>query len=116
MSTHSKDKGTGTFIAQRVTGAINVVFVGFLIWLVVSFADADRAQMAATLSNPFIAIMALILIASPLIHMRIGMGEIIDDYVHDPKLYKLAMTLNTAFVVIIAAIAAISVIVLAFGG
>lgn len=115
MSTH-KEKGTGTFIRQRVTGAINIVFVGFLIWLVVSFAGADRAQIAATLSNPFIAILALALIASPLIHMRIGMGEVIDDYVHDPKLYRLAMTLNTAFVVIIAAIAAISVVVLAFGG
>lgn len=112
----SKDKGTGTFIRQRVTGVINIVFVGFLIWLVVNFAGAERAQIAATLSNPFIAILALALIASPLIHMRIGMGEVIDDYVHDPKLYRLAMALNTAFVVIIAAIAAISVIVLAFGG
>jgi len=112
----SKDKGTATFIRQRVTGAINIVLVGFLIWLVVGLAGAGRAQMVAVFSNPFIALVTLALIASALIHMRIGMGEVIDDYVHDPKLFRLAVTLNTAFVVIIAAIAAISVAVLAFGG
>ncbi|WP_332713714.1 succinate dehydrogenase, hydrophobic membrane anchor protein [Pelagibacterium mangrovi] len=116
MKTHPGEKGTGTFIRQRVTGAINIVFVGFLIWLVVSFAGAERAEMAAVFSNPFVAILALALIASPLIHMRIGMYEIIEDYVHDPKLHALAKMLNTVFVAIIGIIAAISVLVLAFGG
>lgn len=116
MNTHGKDKGTGTFIRQRLTAVVNIVFVGFLVWLVVSFAGADRAEMAETLSNPLVAILALVLIASPLIHMRIGMYEIIEDYVHDPKLHALAKTLNTVFVVIIGAIALISVLVLAFGG
>ncbi len=116
MKTHPGEKGTGTFIRQRVTAAVNIVFVGFFIWLVVSFAGADREAMAAAFSNPLIAIPALILIASPLIHMRIGMGEVIEDYVHDPKLYRLAMTLNTLFTVIIGAIALVSVLVLAFGG
>ena len=116
MNTHSHEKGTGTFIRQRITGALNIAFVGFLIWLVVRFAGADRAEMAATFSNPIVAILALVLIASPLIHMRIGMYEIIEDYVHDSKLHALAKTLNTVFVVIVGAIAAISVLVLAFGG
>ncbi|WMT86874.1 succinate dehydrogenase, hydrophobic membrane anchor protein [Pelagibacterium sp. 26DY04] len=116
MKTHPREKGTGTFIRQRVTGVINIAFVGFLIWLVVSFAGATRAEMAATFSNPFVAILALALIASPLIHMRIGMYEVIEDYVHDPKLHALAKTLNTIFVLIIGVIAAVSVLVLAFGG
>jgi succinate dehydrogenase / fumarate reductase membrane anchor subunit len=113
---HAHGKGTGTFIRQRVTAIINIVFVGFLIWLIVSHSGADRAQMVGTFSNPFIAILALALIASPLIHMRIGMGEIIDDYVHEPRLRTLAMTLNTIFTVLVGAIAAIAVLVLAFGG
>lgn len=116
MKTHSGEKGTGTFIRQRVTAVLNIVFVGFLIWLVVSLAGADRAQMAAVFSNPIVAILALVLIASPLIHMRIGMYEVIEDYVHDPKLHNLAKTLNTVFVGIIGVIALISVLVLAFGG
>ncbi|MAN77955.1 succinate dehydrogenase, hydrophobic membrane anchor protein [Pelagibacterium flavum] len=116
MSTHSGEKGTGTFIRQRVTGAINIVFVGFLIWLVVSLSGADRAQMAATFSNPIVSILALVLIGSALIHMRIGMYEIIEDYVHEPRNHSLAKAANTIFTVIIGIIAAVSVLVLAFGG
>lgn len=115
MSAHGK-KGTGTFIQQRVTGALNILVIGFLIWLVVSLAGADRVQMTATFSNPFVAILTLVLFASVLVHMRIGMGEVIEDYVHDPRLYKLAMGLNTAFAVIVGAIGVLSVLVLAFGG
>lgn len=116
MKTHPGEKGTGTFIRQRVTGALNIVFVGFLIWLVVSLAGADRAQMAATFAHPIVAILALVLIGSALVHMRIGMYEIIEDYVHEPKLHGLAKTANTTFTVIIGAIALVSVLVLAFGG
>jgi succinate dehydrogenase / fumarate reductase membrane anchor subunit len=116
MSTHSDEKGTGTFIRQRVTGAINIAFVGFLIWLVVSLSGADRAQMAATFSNPIVSILALVLIGSALIHMRIGMYEIIEDYIHEPRSHSLAKAANTIFTVIIGVIAVVSVIVLAFGG
>lgn len=116
MKTHSGEKGTGTFIRQRVTGVLNIVLVGFLIWLVVSLADADRAQMAATFANPFVSILALVLIGAALIHMRIGMHEIILDYVHEPRLLALSTLLNTLFTVIIGALAAVSVLVLAFGG
>lgn len=116
MKTHPAEKGTATFIRQRITGAINIVLVGFLIWLVVNLAGADREQMAATFANPFVSILALVLIGAALIHMRIGMYEIIEDYVHEPKLHALAKTANTVFTVIIGVIAFVSVLVLAFGG
>lgn len=116
MSTHSGEKGTGTFIRQRVTGLINIPLIGFFIWLVVSLAGKGRAEMAATFANPFIAFLTLALLASALIHMRIGMGEIIEDYVHDPKLHALSKALNTVFTVAVGAVGAVSVLVLAFGG
>lgn len=109
-------KGTGHFIKQRVTGLLNIPLIGFLIWLIVSLAGTNRAEMAATFSNPVVAILTLALLASALFHMRIGMGEIIEDYVHEPRLHNLSMTLNTGFVVIVGVIGAIAVLVLAFGG
>ncbi|MCD7058279.1 succinate dehydrogenase, hydrophobic membrane anchor protein [Pelagibacterium xiamenense] len=115
MSAHGK-KGTGTFIQQRVTAFLNIFLVGFLIWLVVSLAGADRATMAATFSNPFVFVLTLVLFASVLVHMRIGMGEVIEDYIHTPSMHKLCMGLNTAFAVIVGAIGVLSVLVLAFGG
>jgi succinate dehydrogenase / fumarate reductase, membrane anchor subunit len=116
MSTHSGDKGTGTFIRQRVTALINIPLILFAVWLVASLAGADRAQMASTFTNPFIAIVTLVLLGSVLVHMRIGMQEVIDDYIHDPRIHRLCMFLNTFFAVAVGVIAAISILVLAFGG
>ena len=112
----SDKKGTGTFIRQRITAGINIVFVGFLIWLVVSTAGADRAGMAALFSNWLVSIIAIALVINVMVHMRIGMAEIIDDYVHAPKLYSLAQTLNTLYAVLIGAVGTISILVLAFAG
>lgn len=116
MKTHPAEKGTGTFIRQRVTGIINIVFVGFFIWLVVTLAGATRAEMAATFANPVVAVLALVLIGSALVHMRIGMYEIIEDYIHEPRTHSLAKTANTVFTILIGAIALVSVLALAFGG
>lgn len=116
MASHTGDKGTGTFIRQRVTGLLNIVLVGFLIWLVVTLVGADRAGMVAAFSNPVVALLALVLFGSAFVHMHIGMGEVIEDYVHEPRLHSLAKVTNTVFTLIVAAIAAISVLVLAFGG
>jgi len=114
MSVH--EKGTGTFIRQRLTAIANVPLILFFIWLVVTLAGADRAQMADTLSNPFVAILTVLLLISVLVHMRIGMGEVIEDYVHEPRLHALAMTLNTIFTVAVGLAVLVSVLVLAFGG
>lgn len=109
-------KGTGTFIRQRVTAAINLVLAVFFIWMVVSLGGADRAQMVQAFSNPVVSILALVLFVSVTIHMRIGMGEVIEDYIHDPRIFRLTTFLNTLFAVAVGIVGAISVLVLAFGG
>ncbi|MBI4046515.1 MAG: hypothetical protein HY371_06835, partial [Devosia nanyangense] len=38
---------TRHFITQRLTGALNILFTIFFIWLVVSLAGAERAEMLA---------------------------------------------------------------------
>lgn len=116
MQTNPREKGTGAFLLQRVTGAINIVLVGFLIWLVVSLAGAERAEMAATFANPLVAILAIVLFAVAFVHMRNGMNEVIEDYVHDPRNHALAKAANTVFTVVIGVVALVSVLVLAFGG
>ncbi|WP_127144063.1 succinate dehydrogenase, hydrophobic membrane anchor protein [Pelagibacterium montanilacus] len=112
----SHHRGTGIFIQQRVTALTNIVVIGFLVWLVATLYQADRATIAATFSNPIVAILTLALLGSVLFHMRIGMGEIIEDYVHEPRLNSLALALNTVFVLMLGVVGAFSVLVLAFGG
>jgi len=43
---------TKTFIRQRLSGALNVLFLIFFAWLVVRLAGAERAEMVSVIANP----------------------------------------------------------------
>jgi succinate dehydrogenase / fumarate reductase membrane anchor subunit len=90
------------FIVQRVTAGLNVAFTLFLIWLVVRLAGADASTMGSLLANPIIALVTGLMILSTAVHMQIGMREVIEDYVHDDKLNRLCLLLNTLVSVVIA--------------
>jgi succinate dehydrogenase / fumarate reductase membrane anchor subunit len=101
------------FIVQRATGALNVAFTVFLIWLVVRLASADAMSMGDLLANPIVAMVTGLMIISTAIHMQIGMREVIEDYVHDDKLNRLCLLLNTlvAAVIALATLAALAKLV-----
>jgi succinate dehydrogenase / fumarate reductase membrane anchor subunit len=97
----SPKASTQSFKLQRITAALNIAFLAFLIWLVVTLARADYATMIATLRNPLVWIPLILLLVNVPIHMRIGMREIIEDYVHDPRLNRFSLMLNTFFAIVI---------------
>ena len=107
---------TRAFKWQRITAALNVVFLGFLIWLVVSLAGGDRAAMVATLANPLVALILGLLIVNVCIHMRIGMREIVEDYVHDPRLNRLSLGVNDIFTFFVGLAALAALIKIVFWG
>ncbi len=107
---------TLNFIVQRLTGALNVLFTLFFIFLVVRLAGAGEASMADLLSNPIVAIVTALLIISVTMHMRIGMLEVIEDYVHDEKLNSLCLLLNWAFAIVIALATLAALVKLVFWG
>jgi succinate dehydrogenase / fumarate reductase membrane anchor subunit len=108
---------TRGFKWQRLTGGMNVLFLGFLIWLVVRLAGTGRADMVMVLQDhPVVSIVLGLLIVNVCVHMRIGMREIIEDYVHEPRLTRLSMTLNDMFALLVAAAALISLIKIVFWG
>jgi succinate dehydrogenase / fumarate reductase membrane anchor subunit len=107
---------TRSFVTQRVTGALNAVFTLFFVWLVVRLAGASAAGMGDLISNPIVAVVVALMIISVTMHMRIGMREVIEDYVHDEKLNRLCVLLNTLFAVLVALITLIALAKLAFWG
>jgi succinate dehydrogenase / fumarate reductase, membrane anchor subunit len=111
----SAKEGANHFIMQRLTGVANVVLGLFLVWLVASLAGADYATVRAQLRNPFVALGLLLLMVSGVMHMRLGMQVIIEDYVHSegPKLVVLA--LNTFFAILIGAASVFAILKLSFG-
>jgi len=107
---------TWGFIIQRVTGALNVVFTVFFIYLVVRLARAGSDTMSDILGNPLVLIVTAVMIISVALHMRIGMRDVIEDYVHSEKLNRLCLLLNTLFTVIVALATLAALAKLAFWG
>jgi succinate dehydrogenase / fumarate reductase membrane anchor subunit len=106
---------TRHFITQRLTGAINVAFLGLLLFVVVRLAGQDRADVVALLSQWWIGVPFAALIAIAAIHMRNGMRDTLEDYVHG-SMYRLAMLLNTLFCLAIALLGAGAVLKIVFWG
>ena len=92
----SAHRGTETFWRQRVTAVANIPLVIFLILSIVTHIGADYQTVRAYLARPLVALAMLALVISASIHMRIGLKEIIEDYVHGEGA-KVAALLLVAF-------------------
>lgn len=112
----SPRQATRHFMTQRITGMLNVLFTLFFVWFVVRLAGADRATMVETLRNPFVAIVLCLLIVNVCIHMRIGMNEVIEDYLDEEKTNHLAQTANLWFAILVAVVTVVSVAKILFWG
>ena len=111
----SAREGTGLFWMQRVTAVANVFLVCFLIGLLIILAGADYAPVRAALGNPLIAIPLLLLVLSGVVHMRLGMQTIIEDYVHAEGQKVAALMLNSFFAILIGITCVFAVLKLSFG-
>lgn len=78
----SAHRGTETFWRQRLTALANIPLVLFLILSILTHIGADYATVRDYLAKPAVAVLMLALVVSASIHMRIGLKEIIEDYVH----------------------------------
>src|SRR5262245_20453856 len=74
--------GTETFWRQRLTALANIPLTLFLIYSIVTHVGADYATVKAYFARPIVAAPMLALVISTAIHMRIGLKEIVADYVH----------------------------------
>jgi succinate dehydrogenase / fumarate reductase membrane anchor subunit len=111
----SAREGTEHFWKQRLTAVSNFILVCFLIWLLVKLAGADYITVKRTLARPQNAIPLLLLVLSGVIHMRLGMQTIIEDYVHSEGRKVLALMLNSFFTILVGLTSVFAVLKLSFG-
>jgi succinate dehydrogenase / fumarate reductase membrane anchor subunit len=111
----SAKSGTEHFWRQRVTGVAMVPLTIVFVLVVIYLAKASQATAIATLSLPLIAILMFFFVIVGIVHMRIGMQVIIEDYVHDEKLKMAAVMANTFFSLLIGAACTYALLKLNFG-
>jgi succinate dehydrogenase / fumarate reductase, membrane anchor subunit len=98
--------GTGHFWMQRLTGIANLPLIIAFLVVITSLVGSSQASVITTLSNPFVAMILLAALISVLIHMRIGMQVIIEDYVHT-ELRKIVLLMANTFFTLAVGIAAV---------
>ncbi len=111
----SAREGTDHFWKQRVTAVANLVLGLFFVGLVVSFVGSDYATVRATLSSLWVAVPMLCLILSGMIHMRLGMQTIIEDYISSEGPKVILLMLNTFFAIAVGLASVLAILKLSFG-
>ncbi len=112
----SAKEGTDHFWRQRVTGVANLILVVIAVWIVLRLVGTSYEEARAVLASPFVTVALGMLIISGVIHMRLGMQTVIEDYVHSEGLKVAALMLNTFFAIAIGATCTLAVLKLSFGG
>jgi len=100
---------------QRVTAVANTALVVIVTFQILRLIGADHATVKAALSRPLLSLPLLLLILSGMVHMRLGMQTIIEDYVHSEGSKVLLLMLNTFFVIAVGLTCVYAVVKLSFG-
>jgi succinate dehydrogenase / fumarate reductase membrane anchor subunit len=88
--------GTHEFWLQRVTSVAGVPLTAAALIIVIMLLGRNQAAVAQILGTPLVAIIMLLFIVCTITHMKIGMQEILVDYVPDESM-KLTLLLANAF-------------------
>jgi len=112
----SAKSGTDHFWKVRTTSVALVPLVLFYIVFLIMYVGRPYAEVVGALANPFVAAINALTVLATVIHMRLGMEEVIQDYVHKEGMKVVLLILNASFSLLIGGLCLIAVLKIAFAG
>lgn len=107
--------GTNDFWRQRLTAVAMILMIVPVIIVVMMMLGRNHAAAAQILGSPIVAIVLLLFIVSSVMHMKIGMQVILEDYVHNEKLKLASIMANNFFCAVVALASAYAIFKLSSG-
>jgi succinate dehydrogenase / fumarate reductase membrane anchor subunit len=112
----SAKDGTHHWWAQRVTAIALVPLTVWFVASVIGLAGAPLIELQAWVASPVVAVLLLILVGATFQHARLGVQVVIEDYVHHEGVKVALLLAVNGAALLFGAIAAFSILKLAFGG
>ena len=111
----SAKTGTGQFWHQRLTAVANIPLTIAAIIILITLLGRNQAAVAQILGSPAVAIIMLLFVGSIIIHMKIGMQVIIEDYVNDESAKLTLLIANTFYAIAVGLACVYGLLKLSFG-
>jgi succinate dehydrogenase / fumarate reductase membrane anchor subunit len=91
--------GASHWISHRISAIALFVLAPAFIWMLAMSGAPDPLATRAFLASPAGAIVTLLTLTAALAHMRTGMLEVIEDYIHTP-FTKTVLVLGNTFLAV----------------
>jgi succinate dehydrogenase / fumarate reductase membrane anchor subunit len=111
----SAKSGTEQFWRQRLTAVANIPLTIATVIILITLLGRNQAATAQILGSPAVAIILLLFVISNVVHMKIGMQVIIEDYVHEESSKLTLLMANTFFCWSVGAVAIYALLKTSFG-
>lgn len=111
----SAKSGTREAWLMRFTNVALLPLAVAFIWIVLRLVGDNQAGVKAEFAHPCTAIFMLLFILVGIVHMRIGMQAIIDDYLHAARLKEWSVIANGLFCLGVGVAAVYAVLRLSLG-